>query len=70
METRSKLTMKAKLLFLLLIAGLVPLVLVGFWSSMKSMSALTQLANNQLSRLVRSGKIRFKIFQLKGVLNV
>lgn len=70
METRSKLTMKVKLLLFFLIAGLVPLVMVGFWSSMKSMSASIQLANNQLSRLVRSGKIRIKIFQLKGVLNV
>ncbi len=72
METRTKLTMKAKLLIFFLIAGLVPLVLVGFWSSMKAMSALTNLANNQLQsvREIKKAQIQSYFSERQGDMGV
>ncbi len=72
METRRKLTMKAKLLIFFLIAGLVPLVLVGFWSSTKAMSALTKQAYNQLQsvREIKKAQIETYFGERQGDMGV
>ncbi len=72
MASMSNVRMKPKLMTLLLLAGLVPLVLVGWWSSREAGDALMLAAYNQLvsMREVKKSQLERYFSERKGDMSV